>query len=229
MRTLPTILAMAACAAFTTAVAAPVQWTVGAGGNAHYYDVITGYYVVGSEDPYAKAFTDVQSRSYLGMPGYVVTITSAAENAFVAALAQSASVDNNWFIIGATDLDTPGIFRWVGGPEAGQAFYDRATGAIAGLFSSFDIANGEPNNFQWLPGQTPNYTTGVQGAEPYVFSNYHSLGLWNDSSLASRQAAYQVTAYVVEYSPIPSPGGLPLLLTGLAALGMAMAFRRKAA
>jgi hypothetical protein len=57
MRTLPTILAMAACAAFTTAVAAPLQWTVGAGGNDHYYDVITSACVVRFAVWYASQFS----------------------------------------------------------------------------------------------------------------------------------------------------------------------------
>src|SRR5205085_11950071 len=47
-----------------------------------------------------------------GMRGYLTTITSAAENAFITAKIQG----DGW--IGASDLAFEGAWRWVTGPEA---------------------------------------------------------------------------------------------------------------
>jgi hypothetical protein len=47
----------------------------------------------------------------------MVTLTSAAEENFILALANG----NEWWT-GGTDLGSPGNWYWTGGPEAGQAF-----------------------------------------------------------------------------------------------------------
>ena len=102
----------------------------------------------------------------------------------------------NWFDadlwIGASDAATEGEWRWVGGPEAGDL--------VDGAF----WARGEPNDY----GRGEDYAAG-----------WWSGNAWND--LPNRFGS--VRGYVVEYSAdmpaVPLPGGLPLLLTSLAAFG----------
>jgi len=60
------------------AVAEPVQWTNGEGGNNHWYEA-----VVCPECTWSEANALAQSMSHLGVVGYLATITSAAENSWV--------------------------------------------------------------------------------------------------------------------------------------------------
>jgi hypothetical protein len=93
--------------------AAPVQWTIGSGGNDHYYEKVGGSF------NFFTALADQQANhaSYLGMPGYLVTVTSAAEQTFVHALTPLGE----WWT-GGSDVGSPGNWTWQYGPEAGQAF-----------------------------------------------------------------------------------------------------------
>lgn len=64
---------------FMAAVAygTPVQWPVSDGGNGHWYDYIPG------NETWTSARVDAASRTFDGLPGHLVTITSAAENDFI--------------------------------------------------------------------------------------------------------------------------------------------------
>ncbi len=96
--------------------AVPVQWAAADGGNDHYYE-----YVTTPVDAIA-AFAAADIATYLGVAGYLATVTSAAEQAFLEAVVNPAG-DTAW--LGGSDLSEEGTFSWVGGPEAGQAFtYD---------------------------------------------------------------------------------------------------------
>jgi hypothetical protein len=79
---------------------------------------------------FEQALVFAERTSYLGVPGHLVTITSAAEDEFVFNLYGYHVI---W--IGATDLLVPGKFAWVAGPEKGT------------VFSYTNWAKGEPNNF----------------------------------------------------------------------------------
>src|SRR4051794_27404740 len=90
--------------------AAPVQWTIASGGNDHYYEKVPG------GDGLFNIFTaqaDLAANhsSFLGMPGYLVTITSQAEQDFVHALSPAVE----WWT-GGTDEGSPGNWFWQGGP-----------------------------------------------------------------------------------------------------------------
>ncbi len=110
--------------ASTSSFAAPVQWTVGSGGNDHWYE-----YVDRAVD-WATARSNALASSYLGLGGYLATVTSADENGFLAfnfgALA--------W--LGGTDQASEGAWQWIDGPEAGAAFPPAYT----------NWNPGEPNN-----------------------------------------------------------------------------------
>lgn len=122
------------------AFAAPVQWS----GNGHWYEYI------GDSVSATEAFANAQAMSYNGLQGYLVTITSAEENSFVASLANG----NLAWLGGSDSGNAVNQWTWRNGPENGQAF----------TFSNW--WSGEPNN--------------CCGGEDYVHTNWGSLGFWND-------------------------------------------------
>ena len=105
-----TALTLAICA-IGSAQAAPVQWTVGAGGNDHWYEYVAG------PATWSAARTAALASTYGGMTGYLATLTSAAENMFASLLAANGTA-LAW--IGLTDQAVEGTFQWIDGPEAGQ-------------------------------------------------------------------------------------------------------------
>lgn len=178
----------------TTALATPVQWTAAAGGNDHWYEYIS------TPLTWQASATAAAGLSYNGMQGYLATLTSSAENLFASALAMGATggLVTAWF--GLTDEKDEGVFRWIGGPEAGQT----------AVFTSW--TNGEPNN--------------CCGGEDYVHTNWAGLGMWND--IGAPAFPDYAHGYLVEYSaaPIPEPMTLALVLPALLAAGYAS--RRRA-
>ena len=122
------------------AQAAPSQWA----GNGHYYE-----YIAGPVD-WDAAFAAAAASSYLGMSGYLATITSAEENGFAAG--DVAAGNEAW--VGGSDNGNEGNWTWRAGPEAGQAF----------------------TYTNWNPGEPNNCC----GGENYLHINYATLGGWND-------------------------------------------------
>eukprot|EP00762_Andalucia_godoyi_P002412 ANDGO_02743.mRNA.1 Halomucin len=69
--------------------------------------------------------------SRLGFPGYLATITSKEEQSFVQKMCTGGPC-----FIGASSSDTPGVWRWISGPEAGQVLEVRnASGTFRSMFS----------------------------------------------------------------------------------------------
>ncbi|WP_226629758.1 FG-GAP-like repeat-containing protein [Alloyangia pacifica] len=150
----------------------PVQWSVAEGGNGHWYEFVEGPLT------WAEARAEAESRSHLGLPGYLATITSAAENAFVL----SMTPPNVW--AGGSDVTNEGVWSWAGGPEAGQVFWTRAFGAIG--YS--DWGGYEPNN---------------AGDEDYLLAHaLYPTGTWADAGVPPNPNSS--FGYVVEYST-PEP------------------------
>ena len=102
--------------------AAPVQWNSGTGANDHWYELITG-----PAASWQAAKTAAEGLSHLGLPGHLVTITTAEENAF---LVTSGFVTFGPYI-GLNDIASEGVFEWV----TGEAY-----GGYTNWFG------GEPNN-----------------------------------------------------------------------------------
>ncbi len=102
---------------FTTG--AQTLWPV----NGHYYQRVRPT----SSVTWSTALSQAASMSHLGRPGYLATITSAEENAFVATLG------SGW--IAGSDQDSEGTWRWMAGPERGQ------------VISPTFWASGEPDSF----------------------------------------------------------------------------------
>ena len=160
-------------------------------GNGHYYDFVA------QNVSWQTALADAAAATPIaGFTAYLVTITSADEDAFVKTLSGSAT----YVWAAGTDEATEGVWKWAAGPEAGQTFYIRGGPAVG-----YEHWNpGEPNN-----NATENYL--------HIKAN---AGDWNDIF-----ATYPSGGYVVEYSPnalpaIPEPGAWALMLAGFAAVGV---------
>lgn len=118
-----------------------------------------------------RARAEAETMSFMGFPGRLATITSAAENAFIASL---VPVGGNT-MLGGSDAQTEGTWLWETGPEAGTIFWKDGA-----PFGSAYV--------NWRPGEPNN----VQPFEDYlVMSN----GQWNDSAANS----FLHSGYVVEY------------------------------
>jgi len=113
-----------ALAGLSTAHAVPVQWTVGSGGNDHWYEFVADGLT------WDEALAAAAARSHDGEAGYLGTVTSAAEFNFIRDFVTRTLI---W--IGGNDAETEGTFKWVTGPEAGTVF---------GAFQPWNP--GEPNN-----------------------------------------------------------------------------------
>ena len=143
--------------------------------NGHYYEFVTG------NRTWASAREAAKARTFNGLPGYLATITSSEENAFVNSKTGGTAA---W--IGGTDLDVEGAWAWADGPEAGQVFWTSGcgTGLVANcqttsMFNSWN--SGEPNNYN--------------GNEDALQMLAGTSGIWNDLPHASG-----TLPMVVEYS-----------------------------
>jgi hypothetical protein len=118
-----TAFAVLAASVVAPAHAAPVQWTEASGGNGHWYELVT------TAAAFSDARTAALASSYLGLSGYLATITSAAEQAFL-----DASVNSSTAWLGGSDEAAEDVWKWLDGPEAGQDF----------TYTNWN--GGEPNN-----------------------------------------------------------------------------------
>ena len=144
------------------------------GVNGHFYrPITTGTF-------YTSARTAAEATTFKGQKGYLVTITSADEDAFILA---NVPQSNIWFAL--TDEVTEG--RWVidAGPEKGTLI-KTSNGQTAGNIQ------GQYNN--WAPGEPNN-----SGNEDYPVTKWSGGTQWND--LPNNFSC----AYVIEYGTWTNP------------------------
>lgn len=171
-----------------------VTFSVGnlvANSNGHFYESVT------TGATWAAAKSAAAAKTYMGLTGYLATITSTAENDFIK---QKIGTDA-W--IGASDAYTEinaatgattyasqaaaeGKWYWVTGPEKGTQMTtgNAASGSVTGAAfgSAYNNWNlGEPNNW----GSDENYGE--------IYASGSNPGKWNDLSGTGS------LAYVVEY------------------------------
>jgi len=191
------LAAAMALTGFAPASAAVVEWTVASGGNGHFYERV--------ETPvdFATARAAALASTHNGLSGYLVTITSAAENAFLVNLAGGIGWSSG------SDAAQEGAWRWLDGPEAGTAFW------IDGVTQTYAA---------WGPGE-PNTFAGIQ--EDFMAIKFGQQSAWNDLPFNSGQG------YYVEYSAappmaVPEPSAWALLILGFGLAGAAMRSSRRA-
>jgi hypothetical protein len=149
--------------------------------NGHYYELVQTDGVL-----WKHALAIAERRRYKGMRGYLVTITSKAENDFL--VRNFSGTGLAW--VGGSDAASEGKWKWVCGPEAGEVFYRHSEEKpdLVG-YSNWDRNNyfTEPNN--------------SGGKEHYLVWNWHfgpdhkEQGMWNDWD-----ADREVDTLIVEYS-----------------------------
>src|SRR4051812_34903349 len=92
--------------AYSAIVAGPTEWSTADGGNGHFYEFIS-YEAITS---WTSARDDAASMFFNGTAGHLVTITSAAEDAFL--------LTNFGSYIGDPNTGVPGNFAWIGLSDA---------------------------------------------------------------------------------------------------------------
>jgi hypothetical protein len=175
------------------AFAVPVQWTTGTGANNHFYEVValTGRWT--------SAKADAESKG-----GYLATITSAEENAFVYSIASST----------LTNFANASGWMWLGGYQTSKL-------------------NEPAGDWAWVTGETWSYTNWKQSPlepnnagniEDYLMMWSDGNGTWNDLD-NNPGINYYVFEQDAPASTVPEPGTILLLGAGLA--GMALSRRGK--
>ena len=144
----------------------------------HYYDFVSGTFT------WDDANVNASAKTFCGLKGYLVTITSQEENEFIVDNEIVSEEDSAW--IGATDDpsvtgDADDNWYWVTSPEAGtKFFYGRYPDIGPECYIYCNWTLGEPNN-------------GSGGGESY--GEFYYSGFWNDLLRDSEN----INGYIVEY------------------------------
>jgi VCBS repeat-containing protein len=173
--------------------------------NGHVYEFVNN--VVSWE----QAFSLASASSISGVNGYLGTITSAAENAFVhdAAYTRISVGYYGSMWLGASDSVAEGSWYWVSGPEAGTQFWQGAgpNGIHGELGSPVD---GQYSNWRGGVYDAPNSDNGEPGDENADYAlmlvqngGGEPLGTWEDGANSYTPVSTNLpggNAYLIEYS-----------------------------
>jgi len=146
--------------------------------NEHLYEYIS------DAGDWNAAKIKAEALTRYGAQGYLATITSAEENAFVAARLANAG----W--MGASDAGVEGTWNWVTGPELGTTFWsgDENGSAVSARYEN------------WSTGE-PNDSSSNEDCAQFLSGG---SGQWNDLPCSGTS----LPGYVVEFG---APGDLPVV------------------
>ncbi len=168
----------------TNATAGNIQISVSATVNPtdYFYNPSNGHFYrpISTGATYSNAKLLSSQQTFKGQQGYLVTITSSDEDAFIFANVPQASI---WFAL--TDEIVEAQWRIDAGPEAGTLI-KTSNGQTAGNIQ------GQYNN--WAPGEPNN-----SGNEDYAVTKWGGGSQWND--LPNHFSC----AYVVEFGTWTNP------------------------
>jgi hypothetical protein len=169
----------------TGSVVGNVQLSVAATVNpvGFFYNGVNGHFYrpISNGTTYTEARAASLLTTFKGQQGYLVTITSASENAFIFANVPQANI---WFA--ATDEVRDGTWVIDAGPEKGTVMKTsngQFAGNIPGVYNNW--ASGEPN--------------GNNGSENYAVTNWNNQSTWNDLSNNWNNP------YIIEYGTWTNP------------------------
>jgi hypothetical protein len=176
--------ALASLKVNTGSVVGNVQLSVAATVNpvGYFYNGVNGHFYrpISTGTTYTGARAASLLTTFKGQTGYLVTITSASENAFIYS---NVPQGNIWFA--ATDEVIDG--RWVidAGPEKGTVIKtsNPNSGNVVGQYNNW--AGGEPN--------------GYNHGEDYAVTNWNGQPTWND--LSNNWS----NPYIIEYGTWANP------------------------
>lgn len=157
--------------------------------NGHFYEFVSS-----SAISWSDAKTAAKDKTFMGLQGYLATVTSAGENTFVT----DKLAGNGW--IGASDADSEGIWKWVTGPEgaantgAGTQFWTGDTTAGTKSTTSYGSAyNGAYAN--WDAGEPNNSDSTIGEDYAHFWGTGSQKGYWNDFAPNNPD----IDGYLVEY------------------------------
>jgi hypothetical protein len=169
----------------TGSVVGNVQLSVAATVNpvGYFYNGVNGHFYrpISNGTTYTGARAASLLTTFKGQTGYLVTITSASENAFIYT---NVPQGNIWFA--ATDEVKDGTWVIDAGPEKGtimKTSNGQTAGNIVGVYNN------------WAPGE-PN---GNNGSENYAVTNWNNQPTWNDLSNNWNNP------YIIEYGTWTNP------------------------
>jgi hypothetical protein len=164
------------------------------GGKSHYYEYVADSSLDWDEALDAAALRTMVDQGGNTLTGYLVTVTSAEENAFI----NTKLAGNAW--LGATDSTafnanaSENTWVWATGMdnEVGTVFWNQSTGLgvpdLKDLDNDGDITDTTYGN--WRSGEPNDYGSGEDVAHFYA-----GVGDWNDFPNSA-----SVSGYVVEYN-----------------------------
>ena len=161
---------------------------------------------------WSMAYNKAKEERFNGLPGYLMTITSEAENKFIydqlfskkgispgnaaswlgatRSLNQAGSYDASSWTVDSSKLSNE--WYWACGPEAGEKFYTKAKTADGGVAA--DKEGGGKWYVSWNSGEPNN-----SGTE--FCAQYCGTYIWNDlNNDGAGNSPYHVYNYVVEFT-----------------------------
>jgi hypothetical protein len=186
----------------TSGTCNPVQRKVTFSVSTNFYNYFNGHYYeyVSSGRIWSSAKANAESKTFFGRQGYLATISSAEENAYISKLIGQ----NSW--LGATDnyleinkavgyskyssqSQAEGKYHWVSGPEKGVQV-SNGSSSVSGRY------------LRWAGGEPNNYNTGFKDRSLNLFGE-HYLHIYSSSSTWNDFPDDRSLGSIIEYGDMP--------------------------